>query len=244
MNTSKNANCWCGSEKQFKRCHYPQEHSAQSKALNKTNISIPSRKLSYDQFMKFMNVQQSAVTKDIQNSRLQKVLADKKNGVEHKPSLLLIDKSHLLTSDKRKTIIDIAAKYVNQNIYGRNEMCLQFAILVKFLLKEEGISSKIIEGKAKYSNGNLKHEWNHFWLVTENNDLIDGNIDSLPDNPNPPEGLRPLNYWGALSEIPNDRLLLPNKEFSEQDEATLEIQDDETIIWKLNSKIDYKSIFS
>lgn len=237
MGTSKNAPCWCGSGKKFKRCHWPQEATLASE--RKAEIILPT----FEEFLKVLGHTESQVSEEIQNKRLKKVIRDKAAGKRPKPSERFIDKSELLNSDKRRAIIDIAAKYVDENITGRNDMCQQFAMVVKNLLKKEGIATKIYEGVANYYEKDLKFNWTHFWLITENNELIDCNIDSLPENPLPPEGLEPLNYWGPTDNVPTDRKFSHEKEFTDKEEIEFEKKDDETVIWKTKSTSEYELMF-
>lgn len=238
---SRNAPCWCGSGKKFKHCHYPEKMPNENMTYQQKNEvqSIPS----FEEFLDIMGVPKPTADGKTVTEKLNKVRNDKKNGNRQKPSLSFIDKSSLLTPDKRKSVIDISAKYVDENWCGRSEMCLQFAILVKNLLKKEGVESKIVEGEAEYFNEEQKFSWNHFWLVTENEELIDCNIDSLPENPYCPEGLMPQNYWGPISIIPNDRKYRNKKEFTDKDEERLEKQDKESVIWKKNSIQEYEELY-
>lgn len=151
------------------------------------------------------------------------------------PSKKLIDNSSILSSEKRKRIIDLAGKYVNKNKYdiiGRASMCQQFAILVKHMLLKENIESEIFTGSATYTNGIVKFSWTHFWVEIANIELIDCNIDSIIFHPDVPDGIEPYNYWGDMYSIPDDRVFAKNQVFSDIDIAQLEKIDDETFIWK------------
>ncbi|MEI7501740.1 MAG: SEC-C domain-containing protein [Paludibacter sp.] len=239
---SRNAPCWCGSEEKYKYCHYPQVASEKDviDSLFKEKTPEPS----FEEFQKIMNMPKAYFSIDEAYEKISGISKQRETNSRHKPSQKIIDISNLLSIEKRKSIIDISAQYVDNNWCGRSEMCLQFAILVKNLLRKEGIKSKIIEGKATYFYQDSNFSWNHFWLVTENSELIDCNIDSLPENPYCTEVLMAKNYWGPLNSIPEDREYSEKKEFTENDEEMLEKQDDESLTWKKNSIKDYEDIWS
>lgn len=160
------------------------------------------------------------------------------NSIKHNipnPSEKLIDNSSLLTKAKRKRIIDLAAKHVGVNNFytlGRASMCLQFAILVRHILTKENIESRIILGNAKYKSKTVEFVWEHFWIETFNEELIDCNIDSIIYHPDCPEEIEPFNYWGNSKTMPSDRVLTNTQEYSDKDIEQLETADKETVIWK------------
>lgn len=239
---SRNAPCWCGSEKKYKHCHYPQVASGKDiiDSLFKEETIVPS----FEEFQKIMNMPKQDSSIDEVFEKIIEIDRQKEENSRPKPSQQIFDKSNLLSVEKRKSIIDISAKYIDENWSGRSDMCLQFAILVKNILKKEGIKSRIIEGDAKYYYQDSDFSWNHYWLVTENSELIDCNIDSLPENPYCPKGLIPKNYWGPLNSIPDDRGYSEKKEFTDKDEELLEKHDEESFIWKMKSIQDYEEIWS
>lgn len=163
------------------------------------------------------------------------------NSIKHNilsPSNKFIDKSSILTAEARMKIIDLAAKYVGENVYGalgRPLMCLQFAILVKHMLKKEGINSRVEGGQAKYSSDTENFEWQHYWIKTED-EIIDCNIDSVNYVEECPDSISPYNYWGSESDLPTDRTFANVKNFTEADIVELERCDAETVVWK--NKID------
>jgi len=127
----------------------------------------------------------------------------KKNGERPLPSETLIDNSDLLNSEFRKALIDKVASLVDENLFGRSEMCQQFSMLLSSALNHLGIYSKVVLGKAIYSNG---FSWSHYWVATKD-EIIDANADSMSENPVVPHGLVPKPYWGNKSNLPNDRKL-------------------------------------
>jgi hypothetical protein len=175
----------------------------------------------------------------------QKIKKEKDTNTRPIPSNKFIDEGSNLSPSKRKNIIDIAGKYCDEaeDLFyssGRCLLCLQFAILVKYILKKEGLNSKIYSGKVKYLNVEHKIDftWEHFWVELDN-DLIDCNIDSIIDNHLVPAYLEPSNFWGPINSVPNDRVFLTRKEFSDIEEKQLEIEDTETIEWKKRIDIEY-----
>ena len=240
MGTPNNAPCWCGSGKKFKRCHHPTE--APKTTAKKTKATDFNHPPTFQEFAKMMGIPANAIPTDFESEGVLEIKDQKKNGTRAKPSAHLIDKSNLLTPENRKAIIDIAAKNVDENWCGRAEMCQQFAMVAKYLLKFEGVNSKIITGDAEYFDSELKYNWDHFWLTTDDGELIDCNIDSLPENPFAPKKLRPFNYWGPVTDVPKDRTYTAKNEFTDQDEQDLEKGDNETVIWKQQALAEYKKM--
>ena len=155
------------------------------------------------------------------------------------PSDRLIDKSKILSSEVREKIINLSAKYVNENSFynlGRASMCLQFAILIKHMLVKENIKANIVVGQAKYKSATESFQWKHYWIETNSGEIIDCNIDSIIFHPDSPETIHPYNYWGPLTAIPSDRIFSEKKYLTNDDIKAIESDDDETIIWK--TKID------
>ncbi len=63
-------------------------------------------------------------------------------------------------------------------------------------------------GTAIYydAKGHEIFRWKHAW-VRIGEEVIDGNVDSLWENPLVPTQVRVLPYWGPLPEMPADRRL-------------------------------------
>lgn len=123
------------------------------------------------------------------------------------PSRLLIDRSRLLTVDARKVLVDRVAALVDENLFGRSDMCQQFAWLVSYALRELGIANYVASGTAMYfASGKEVFRWEHSW-VRAANEVIDGNTDILDENPLVPKGIVPAPFWGPIQEIPKDRRL-------------------------------------
>ncbi len=132
-------------------------------------------------------------------------------GTRPLPSTTLIDQSKLLTADTRKTILDKISRLVDENIYGRSEMCEQFASLLKFSLNYVGLQARIILGTSIYYSADREiFRWQHAW-VESGREVIDGNVDILYENPFVPSSVNVAPYWGTINAIPKDRRLIPDK---------------------------------
>ena len=139
-----------------------------------------------------------------------KMRLEKRIGARRLPSSLLIDKSSLLTSKMRQSILDKAASLVDENLTGRADMCTQFAQLISRTLLEVKIPCRVVMGNAiYYANGEKVFSWDHAW-VRAGEEVIDANVDSLDENPLVPTSVRINPYWGPVSDVPNDRRLREN----------------------------------
>jgi hypothetical protein len=156
-------------------------------------------------------------------ARIRQEKADK---VRAMPSSELIDQSQTLTSARRREILDKVASLVDENLCGRSEMCLQFADLLYRALLHLNIPARPAPGDAIYfdSSGRELFRWQHAW-VRIGDEVVDGNVDSIVENPVVPAAVRVRPYWGAVRTIPSDRRL------REQQGARLEPDDDVLNIW-------------
>lgn len=139
---------------------------------------------------------------------VERIRAEKMCGLRPCPSSSLIDKSSVLTPEIRRRILDKAACLVDENLFGRSEMCLQFAILVQRALAMLQIDSRVAVGTAIYS-GDRRQElfrWEHAW-VRIGTEVVDGNTDILFENPVVPGSVTIPPFWGDLAQIPADRRL-------------------------------------
>lgn len=126
-----------------------------------------------------------------------------------RPSTSLLDESNLLTRDARVSLVDGVAALVDENLCGRSEMCIQFAELLSRALRELRQPAIAFLGIAHYQGSNGKwFQWEHAWVVV-GEELIDGNLDSLDENPIVPNSIRPRPYWGPISEMPCERRYEP-----------------------------------
>jgi len=137
----------------------------------------------------------------------QPIRNQKNNGNRPLPSRVLIDRSKLLTSHSRHLILDAVACLVDENCFGRSEMCKQFAELLQKALQYVGLPARAVLGTAYYyKNRKEIYHWEHAW-VRLNDEVIDGNADCLSENPIFPKDVSVAPYWGPIKDMPSDRFL-------------------------------------
>lgn len=164
---------------------------------------LPVENLSIDEYL-------SQIPK-INLEFIKTIRQQKSAGTRPVPSTHLIDQSKLLTADIRKSLLDQVAKLVDENIYGRHEMCEQFADLLRLGLIHLGLPARGAVGTAVYYVGKSEvFRWKHAWIRI-GDEVVDGNIDTLVENPFAPKFLRVAPYWGIITKTPNDRKLIENK---------------------------------
>ena len=135
------------------------------------------------------------------------IRAGKRAGNRPRPSQTMLDTSAILSSKFRTNLVDRAAELVDENLFGRSDMCRQFAILVARGLNALGVSATPISGVAQYYvDDSLVHSWPHVW-VRAGNEAIDANVDSLYENPTIPHNIKCRPYWGPIKSVPRDRRL-------------------------------------
>ncbi|MGD0222731.1 MAG: hypothetical protein ABSF71_10360 [Terriglobia bacterium] len=120
----------------------------------------------------------------------------KREGVRPRPSTTLIDRSSLLTNEHRRSLLDAVAALVDENLTGRSDMCQQFADLLHRGLTYLNYTSRPQE----------IHRWKHAW-VRVGEEVIDGNVDCLFENPRIPKTVTVAPYWGPVKLTPEDRRL-------------------------------------
>jgi hypothetical protein len=157
---------------------------------------------------------------------VRRIRQEKVNGTRPTPSSSLIDASHLLSSQERRGLLDAVARLVDENLSGRSDMCQHFADLLSRALQHLRFPARLISGTAIYFDaGNQElFRWPHAW-VRVGKEVIDGNVDSLFENPVMPNAVKVRPYWGPVSQIPADRRLRENHG------ATLQSEADVTNIW-------------
>ena len=139
--------------------------------------------------------------------RAQQIRAQKIDGARPRPSARLVDRSALLTPGRRAKILDAVAALVDENLFGRSEMCIQFAGLLQRALVHLDLPARAVVGWAiYYSGGREIFRWQHAW-VRVGEEVIDGNVDSLFENPTVPQTVDVAPYWGPIAETPADRRL-------------------------------------
>lgn len=132
---------------------------------------------------------------------------EKRSGVRPLPSSSLIDKSSIAEPAFRRGLIDKVATLVDENLAGRSEMCAQLALLLARALTKLGCPASAVTGEATYfKNGQKLFSWKHSW-VRASNEVIDGNVDILSENPVIPKSVAVQPYWGPPSLTPPDRRL-------------------------------------
>jgi hypothetical protein len=138
------------------------------------------------------------------------------------PSKDLIDFSDLLTSEIRHKLIDKVALLVDENLFGRAEMCRQFDVLLSRALQSLSLQSQPVSGTAiYYIDGKEIFRWDHAW-VRIGNEVIDANVDILEENPVVPKALQIRPYWGPVVKIPKDRMLRQNRSQRLQEDSDVD----------------------
>src|SRR5579863_74643 len=160
----------------------------------------PATNASADEFLRMLPPQARALAAEIRRQ--------KQTGERRKPSSTLLDRSMLMTELHRGRLLDAVAALVDENLAGRSEMCLQFADLVCRALVHLNFPARPAIGLAMYfaPNGEELFRWKHAW-VRIGDEVIDGNVDSLFENPVVPKTISIAPYWGPIAQIPNDRRL-------------------------------------
>jgi hypothetical protein len=135
----------------------------------------------------------------------------KEAGERLRPSSALVDRSRMLASESRVRLLDKIAALVDENYAGRSEMCQQFADLLNRGLMYMQFPSRAVMGTAIYydAQGKEVFRWSHEW-VRVGEEVIDGNVDSLIENPLVPKELLVAPYWGLITEVPEGRRLREN----------------------------------
>jgi len=135
-----------------------------------------------------------------------RIRAQKRQGTRPRPSTTAILAGPPPSPDKRAELLDAIAALVDENLTGRSDMCLQFAELLARALRCRGHRARARGGWVNYPRGSgAEFRWKHTWVEVDNITLIDGNADSMAENPAVPADVRPAPYWGPIAEVPNDR---------------------------------------
>lgn len=162
----------------------------------------PAENASVEEIMNLASPQQRQFVSDIRRQ--------KESGTRPKPSSSLVDRSTLRIPIQRRALLDAVADLVDENLCGRSDMCIQFADLLQQVLSHLGLPARSVIGQAiYYSNGREIFRWKHAW-VRVGKEVIDGNVDSLYENPRVPPTVKVLPYWGPIVETPRDRMLREN----------------------------------
>ena len=134
-------------------------------------------------------------------------------GERGKPSATLIDRSELMTPVKRTILLDKVASLVDRNWIGRSEMCIQFAALIQRALTHLGFPARTVLGMATFyeNKGKQLFSCSHAWVRIAK-EIINGNVDSISENPALPKTVSSAPYWGPINETPKDRHLREHHE--------------------------------
>lgn len=160
----------------------------------------PAVGMSVDDWVKRLPSEEKAIVEEIRRQ--------KREGARSRPSATLVDRSVLLTNPIRGKLLDAVADLVDENYVGRAEMCIQFAALLHKALSHLKFPSRSVVGTAIYyeGKGDEVFRWGHAW-VRIGDEVIDGNVDSLSENPRVPKSVSVAPYWGPIGEVPIDRRL-------------------------------------
>jgi hypothetical protein len=137
---------------------------------------------------------------------ISRIRAEKESDSRSRPSTSLIDRSAMFTPGKRAALLDKVAEFVDENVAGRSDMCLQYAKLMSLALNHLGFNSHAVTGTATYFNakGKSVFDWPHGW-VRVGKEVIDGNTDSITENPCVPSRVSAPPYWGSIADAPARR---------------------------------------
>jgi hypothetical protein len=158
------------------------------------------------------------------------ILKQKEEGSRPFPSNRLMTNGNFLDEYTRNVLVDLCAVAVDNNWCGRSEMCIYFSCLMRYALRLLGYKAEVHIGEATYyskETPDIRFTWEHSWVVY-NETLIDGNVDTMIENPYVPKGIDPDPYWGDIDKVPTyrefktKRLLLVEQELDELDDTYLE----------------------
>lgn len=234
LKTGRNDPCWCGSEKKFKRCHWPNQ-----------GTQIKYERANFGSFGTSVRMQSiSSIPKKDVDKILSFIEEQRRNGTRPLPSRLLQSIGDNPVLEVRNFLLDICAKLVDENWCGRSEMCIYFAVLLRHGLNFLGKPAEVHIGKATYidhNNQDNRFEWDHSWVVSEEQ-LIDGNIDSMLENPMVPNGIAPAPYWGPIETTPSDRKLYSSR-ILDSSQDVIELDEQEITMWKQRLEVALKDKF-
>lgn len=103
-------------------------------------------------------------------------------------------------------------------------MYLQFAALLHRALSHLKFPSRPVVGEAIYygTEGRELFRWGHAW-VRIGNEVIDGNVDCLSENPLVPKAVAVAPYWGPVTQVPDDRRL--REDYGKKLEPDVDVDD-------------------
>lgn len=217
----RNDPCPCGSGKKFKKCHWGHEHE------------LDRERETFGAFG-YNPLRDAATRTPVKDAPtlLARIREEKLTGSRILPSASVLSVGDTPPESTRLFLIDACAKIVDQNWAGRSEMCIYFAVLLRHGLRYLGYEAEVEVGKGEYFYGQPSpFKWDHAWVRTEQGDLVDGNIDSVVENPMVPTGVDPRPYWGPDSELPADRRLKKNRVLAPERD-NIELEQSDIVPWK------------
>lgn len=218
----RNDPCWCGKinpntnkSVKYKKCHLdtPEDTAHWNKLNQLGEFGLLAHEEATSKFG-YSKIDSG----DIEEFK-KRIAKERHEGSRPKPSDNAIFGKSKFNLKLRKALLDMVANIVDQNWCGRSEMCVYFAIVISEALKILGGNPKVFYGNATYSTDSPKDvdpfTWLHGWVEVDG-EIIDGNIDSVTENPMFPKHIKPLNYWGASEKLPDDRILKKIKEINNE----------------------------
>jgi len=138
---------------------------------------------------------------------IRRMRQEKVAGIRPRPSQHLHSTGDSPNLPTRRKLLDKVAALVDENASGRSDMCRQFAVLMKRALVEMGFDAKSFGGRARYNDpdgGGRPWEWNHAWVqYGDPAVVVDGNVDTMNENPLVPFSSSPTSYWGPAGQHPD-----------------------------------------
>lgn len=93
-------------------------------------------------------------------------------------------------------MLNFCGALTDENWCGRSEMCIYFACLLRYGLRLLGYKAQVHKGNARYTsvaNPKISFTWEHSWVIV-NDIIIDGNVDTMIENPYVPHKIDPCPY--------------------------------------------------
>jgi hypothetical protein len=165
---------------------------------------------------------------DSQRAFIDRIREEKKARTRRSPSTRATFAGPAPEPDWRPRLLDKIAELVDENLSGRSDMCRQFAALTRKALYAMGMQSRAYRGTASYQRADgTWMTWDHAWVVTNDDIVIDGNADSIQENPVVGGDIDPAPYWGPRRDLPRDRRIPAGRRFAPEEEN----DDDVVRVW-------------
>ncbi|MEO7033493.1 MAG: hypothetical protein ABI548_06430 [Polyangiaceae bacterium] len=134
------------------------------------------------------------------------IRAQKAAGTRPMPSASMLSVGDTPPLARRAALLDKVAALVDQALSGRSNMCLQCAALLQRALAALGFAATAKEGQATFKRlDGSSFAWRHAWVEISDGSTIDGNADSIRENPFVGSGCHAEAFWGPRAELPRDR---------------------------------------